>query len=1141
MIFHFPDLETLRIALVSGMTPLEVAQQPAEVSFDGSGRPSVKPHSMPPKSMQNALKRLGVKSAKTHVGEPLTVASWPEILPLVKGPGTPELAPTTPVLFEIPADRLAEFATEMIRLGNDRQSYRYVGDAAESRLLLRVIGPPYFTLLRALDHWHAGVVAYVERAPRVWVEIGHSHPLTASLKVPDGQLLLLRPPRTWTAIDDGPFHDIYEVLDFRLPQAAVEYAEGKLEGKLVVPLRLTAGNAADAPEMWALKDNAVEVFDAFVRDADERLTSRLIFAVAENSAAGPTIILRTRQLLRLAPPSLELAGAMGFTRYRKLNNLYVPAGTRLQPTLRRDAVRRMLADDDARIVWLTPLGDGRFVPESLPDEAFRPLHDWVDYVIDREREALQNWLQASSFDFESFICPGELPDDAASPGNPPKSRKAPEKETGPDDESAPLPPKPAPKRAPAPKDEEAYAAPAIEAKPDELKRQREELEKEFLEFDGPIEAPRRIALWPQLARVNGALDDGGEAAICWLNGLWERDDLPADWLAEWLRAEGPTAPLELTAAGLDRDLANETPTTGHLRRFAARLLYACSRNAVSPALQKRLPEVRRYLERHEGMLGVRAVWMAWRSLARVAGDVLGLARVRDRLIERLFKNGLRRQYDVPVFIHFAGQGDSGRLRRLQEHLLRFRAEVQAWLIRQQDKLSDDDLHKPLASTGLFADLLFSFGLAKLGEERTRTELTTTVLAKLRAAKSKSATRNQATQFLAQAFEFRIQQAAAGKESGPLPPDLLNQLDDLKPGELYTVSRMRQRLHVLEPHEKSDPYVQFKSTTLNNEFIRELANLQLIVDPKKLSSEIRRMLNAKKDGKERLAVLCEVVPYTVRVGREFAFEVLAHVLPALKLSSQSGKSGPSFAEISSQAILVDVAAPVAANYDATEFVQQILTQFVANMRLLDEGEVIASINYAFGRWPRALRRCGLKNQLASVLEDLTHVLFRNRSLDELRHEYRREAKRKYWVEMLCSLLNLSECWMQFGGPARALPYIEEARTYLTENQSRPATNPILYVRLECAYVRALAQTNDLDLMTERMTELLQRSDQIANTQGLDESGSWLHLAIVESIVLALVSDDFVLGETARRWLDDDEYLVRRRIHGDMKKLLAESGL
>ena len=41
-------------------------------------------------------------------------------------------------------------------------------------------------------------------------------------------------------------------------------------------------------------------------------------------------------------------------------------------------------------------------------------------------------------------------------------------------------------------------------------------------------------------------------------------------------------------------------------------------------------------------------------------------------------------------------------------------------------------------------------------------------------------------------------------------------------------------------------------------------------------------------------------------------------------------------------------------------------------------------------------------------------------------------------------------------------------------------------------------------------------------------------LIEAVVLAVVSDDFTQGAQARRWLDDDEFLVRQRIHGDYRK-------
>ena len=43
-------------------------------------------------------------------------------------------------------------------------------------------------------------------------------------------------------------------------------------------------------------------------------------------------------------------------------------------------------------------------PESLPDNVFRPLTDWIDYVIEHDRQQLQAWVQSTTFDFESFVC-----------------------------------------------------------------------------------------------------------------------------------------------------------------------------------------------------------------------------------------------------------------------------------------------------------------------------------------------------------------------------------------------------------------------------------------------------------------------------------------------------------------------------------------------------------------------------------------------------------------------------------------------------------------------------------------------------------------------------------------------------------------
>jgi hypothetical protein len=65
--------------------------------------------------------------------------------------------------------------------------------------------------------------------------------------------------------------------------------------------------------------------------------------------------------------------------------------------------------------------------------------------------------------------------------------------------------------------------------------------------------------------------------------------------------------------------------------------------------------------------------------------------------------------------------------------------------------------------------------------------------------------------------------------------------------------------------------------------------------------------------------------------------------------------------------------------------------------------------------------------------------------------------------------------------------------------------------------------------------------LPNTQTTATHYSRFHLNIVEAVVLALANEDFALGPAARRWLDDDEYLVRRRIHRDVRAAMATAGV
>ncbi|NVB43741.1 hypothetical protein G6O69_38435 [Pseudenhygromyxa sp. WMMC2535] len=41
-----------------------------------------------------------------------------------------------------------------------------------------------------------------------------------------------------------------------------------------------------------------------------------------------------------------------------------------------------------------------------------------------------------------------------------------------------------------------------------------------------------------------------------------------------------------------------------------------------------------------------------------------------------------------------------------------------------------------------------------------------------------------------------------------------------------------------------------------------------------------------------------------------------------------------------------------------------------------------------------------------------------------------------------------------------------------------------------------------------------------------------IQLMESVVLSLASEDLTLSEWARRWVEEDEHLLHRRIHRDL---------
>jgi len=1164
MILLFPNLDTLRLALTSTIVPVEVTLAPAAVTFDDQGKIYLESEANLTKTVIKNLDKIGVKGSKRHAADtPEEVTCWPQVLPAVRELGSPNVSNNAPVLFELSnADDLPTLATEMLRLGNDRQGFRWFaapGEADTKRVLLRVIGPPYYTLLRALDQTAAGtkgtVRAYLERAPRVWVELGYAHPLASKVRVADKQLVLIREPRSWTYLDESAFQDVYDIMQFKLPASPVAWAETKAPKKMAVPMRLTAGNAADMPELWVLRDDAVNQLDTLVRDSDDKLIQRLMFAVASDANDGRTVILRTRPS-KLPPPSLPLDNALAFKPFWKLQNLFVPVGRRLHPTLRRDAVRNLLAADSDMVVWLYPGEGGKFTPETVPDGAFRSLEDWVDYIIEAEQKPLAAWIEATRFDFEHFVCKdGGGPKNK--PDKPDKDAKA-----GDDDARGPkgalAQPKATGKAKPAAKpttNAELLPASDIVKPPSEWKLRREELEKQFLETEGALDTPERMALWPDLAAASTGMGDKTEAAICWLNAMWDADPMPAAWVTGWMQSEFGGGQ-GLKADEFDRRLANTAPSQEDTRAAVAGFLWLSEHNPVPTWLAARLPAMQAFLEKYENTLPVRAVWLTGYRLSQLSGaDILGLARVRDRLLQRLLDQGLTAERDLPSFLRFAGLKDSERLRVVRDKALELHAAVRKWLDSNADAQKSDLLRQNMP----YIDLLFAFALGKLGEATPAKKLIEDAR-KVMEVPIPSAKSSQDDQkvisavvggYLFKAFKYRVEQVLAGKpHTGQLSPELVAELEDIhkrsgtgpanNPLKLahYVIARMRDQSHILEPHEKLDPYSEWTKNT--DPLKKELADLHAIKDPAKLADRIRKLHKEGVPGKTnkevQFLVLHEALPLSTRVGESFTVEML-QLVPAALLSGPAAGNTPEPPDTPrKQGELLERALFLAGHFDRGDLVKRLVDEFSDLIHSKPEETRYKLINVVAGQCLRSLKKLGMRDEIDRFLTKLRNEVLRGQTTADLKKKH--AAKPEMWGAVLQTLLNLAGGWLTFGLHDQAAPILAEARNELL-NPNAVKFAPKEYTALAQAYVAALGQGPSETGMAS-ITELFRKMDdkKITNTWTTAQYYSRFHLNLVEDVIRAIVSDDFALGPSGRRWLDDDEFLVRKRVHADMRRHLQD---
>lgn len=707
---------------------------------------------MPSRSVdERRLLELGLRPGPALVeSESKEASCWAELVPCEPGP-PPEL-PVPQALFRVSQDGLTTFVKRLLHLGCTDQSLLVLSDGTA---LVRAVEPPYFSLISEAQ-------VYLPAAPFVWVQWGLRHPLAEVLRPSAGASVLIA-DAGWLHVPDGPFQELAASLELA-PVAKVSIA-ARPPPRIEVRLQLEPSSAPAPDALWVLRQDGASTVERLAAELPSAALEDLEFFVAED---GLVMVRGSRRAP--AQPALELPGAEVYAAHPRLERLFLPVGTEVAPPLRLTQLRDALAPDPEQLSLLVPQSEARPTPfrvQTVADDAFRPLSEWVDYVAAGEPEAMEGWKRSLQFEFQPFVRAQTW---AEAEEAQPSSRRSwrrqaearPEPEPDPEPEAAPARAAlPSPPRGPA------LEAVLTELTPASVRA----VEQRLLEGETSHPAEDWFSL------VGAYLDAGreSEAGLALGHGLLAT---PRADRSERARAWVERA--ELAPLGAD-------PEPVRLRWAVFELL--AGREDDLPLLRTRT----------EG-LDTRSFWLLWDAVARREDDALARARAVDDVVERL--RGSLAPRDVPAFVRTEGGGQGLAADALAAALAEAR-ETHFATRRQRSPLE-----APEGLTQGYVELGFAWGfgrLGALGEAR----------AALRSSEARfgTAAEGPVHAFARAALLERIAAAQAGAGAGRLSEPLERAYAELARMERYVVDRLAEASVAIGLRSEADAFARFGSKGL----------------------------------------------------------------------------------------------------------------------------------------------------------------------------------------------------------------------------------------------------------------------------------------------------------------------------------------
>ncbi len=611
------------------------------------------------------------------------------------------------------------------------------------------------------------------------------------------------------------------------------------------------------------------------------------------------------------------------------------------------------------------------------------------------------------------------------------------------------------------------------------------LEAEFIDLDAPGDAPERLDLLDRLARAYMRIGRRRDANLCHARAIWESPQASIGVrLGAWIASELGGTDTETIDAALDPLLAKETPQLDDVRLVAALAAHASEPVARDPQ------RVQRWLDRFDDELDARTLWLARLGLARLSGgNPRHLAHIRDRILVRL-ASGSPPERELPAFLRIGGRG--GALGLANGELLSRALEDLVRLIATRRRRSP--FEAPSELTNAYAAFQLGYGFARIGRHERARELAAEA-----AAAFVGVAIDPVHKYLSDAFQARIEQAIAGlSPEMPLPDTIRAQLASLSRMARYKVDWLRNASRILEPVVQPDPIGAF-SRRLADFRGAEFAALDAITDVTTRAREVDKILHvASTDAAQRERLVAGVLDVLFELPEAQAVSIFERTWPLITRVEKERR-----------ATLYAEALVVVGHFGRVDLVPELLKQLDVAIRVAAHHMIkwrgSADLDRVLEQSLRALRRIGLRKEIAELLAKVERAMPRAH---------------------LRTRLALAAGIAFLGDLARATPTFEQAHETLGSE---------MHWRERVELIRALATAYSHTPVLTALSGIARLAGQLSNISdnlGINSHYSLSVLHFVDSLVMGITSDDLALGETRRRFVEDDEHLIRRRLQRDL---------